>query len=262
MASDFSDLMKIRIFFIIGTFGFSLFQQGCGKADVKNQSFVNNENLAIASANSAPSPGVNIPPGQDPTIDQIIAATPPHLMARQGCEPVDDVNLTISGSQAPVRVKFDASASTAPCGKIIIYAWDFGDGTTGLGARIRHTYKKQGNYSASVFLVDSKGHTTLIRSNHHINVTNNYSISGQITDANGAGISGVTVILNENQNTSVRTDADGNYSFPKIDSGNYYTVTPVKAGHSFEPSKSVFENLSSRQTANFISVQGTVQGKQ
>ena len=244
--------MKIGL--VIGMFAFSLFQHGCGKTDVKNQSFTNNENLANVSISPTPPPIENIPPGQETeTIEQIIAHTPPDLLARAQCEPVEEVNLTIPRSQAPVRVKFDARGSTAPCGKIISYSWDFGDGTSGRGIRTSHTYTKQGNYEASVFLKDNKGHTTLIRPMYGIEVTNNYSISGQITDVSGDGVSDVTVNLIGGQGISVQTqtNAAGKYSFPKIISGNWYEVTPVKTGLHFKPANKTFNSLSISQIANF-----------
>ncbi len=41
---------------------------------------------------------------------------------------------------APLVVEFDASASTDPNGDSLIYTWDFGDGTTGGGAIVSHTF--------------------------------------------------------------------------------------------------------------------------
>ena len=246
--------MKIGSFFIIGTFVFSLFLYGCDSSGT-NKSFDENKNSAVVSVNSTASPIVDAhAPGEETaTIEEIIAHTPPDLLARAHCEPVDDVDLTIPRSQAPVRVKFDARASTAPCGKIISYSWDFGDGTTGRGIRTSHTYTKQGNYEASVFLKDNKGHTTLIRPMYGIEVTNNYSISGQITDVSGDGVSDVTVNLIGNQGISLQTqtNAEGKYSFPKIVSGNWYEVTPVKPGLHFNPVHGTFYNLSVSQIANF-----------
>ncbi|MFN0138531.1 MAG: PKD domain-containing protein [Pyrinomonadaceae bacterium] len=207
-------------------------------------------------AGSSGNPPVN--QSSEATIAQIIAATPPDLMLRQGCEPVDETVVTISGSQAPVTVNFDASASTAPCGNIVSYSWTFGDGTTGSGAQAAHVYANQGNYLASLSLTDANGNTTLIPSKYQIAVTNDYSISGQITDASGNGLSGVTVNLSGEQNVSTQTSASGSYSFANVVSGGSYTVTPVKAGFRFGPSNRVFNNLGSSQTANFSATQGAM----
>ena len=49
---------------------------------------------------------------------------------------------------------FDASASGDVDGSISSYAWDFGDGTTGSGRTIRHTYPGDGNYLARLTVTD------------------------------------------------------------------------------------------------------------
>jgi PKD repeat protein len=49
---------------------------------------------------------------------------------------------------SPVRypVFFDGSASTSVGGAISEYLWEFGDGATGSGMKVSHTYQKSGNY--------------------------------------------------------------------------------------------------------------------
>ncbi|MBN2416269.1 PKD domain-containing protein [bacterium] len=47
-------------------------------------------------------------------------------------------------------VLFDAGGSSDADGDTLVFAWDFGDGYTGRGMRIRHTYRKQGVYSAAL----------------------------------------------------------------------------------------------------------------
>jgi protocatechuate 3,4-dioxygenase beta subunit len=59
-----------------------------------------------------------------------------------------------------------------------------------------------------------------------------YSISGRVTDANGHGISGVTVWAGFPRNT--RTDANGNYTFTGLPAGTY-TIRPEKAPYAFSP---------------------------
>ena len=41
---------------------------------------------------------------------------------------------------SPLQVSFDASSSSDPDGYIVSYKWDFGDGTTGEGQKITHTF--------------------------------------------------------------------------------------------------------------------------
>jgi len=54
-------------------------------------------------------------------------------------------------------VRFDGSASQAPEGSKLSYAWDFGDGTKGEGVTTSHTYEKEGNYRAILTVDDGKG---------------------------------------------------------------------------------------------------------
>ena len=52
-------------------------------------------------------------------------------------------------------VVFDASKSDDRDGSIVSYRWDFGDGTTGSGAVIKHAYLKAGSYRAKLVLKDN-----------------------------------------------------------------------------------------------------------
>jgi PKD repeat protein len=60
-------------------------------------------------------------------------------------------------------VEFDATASTDSDGEIIDYAWDFGDGDSGNGPRIVHSYANPGDYVVSLTVTDSSG---TIRNTH------------------------------------------------------------------------------------------------
>lgn len=60
---------------------------------------------------------------------------------------------------APLKVSFDASQSSDPDGSITGYSWDFGDGTTGSGATVQHTYATSGDFTASLVVTDDKGAT-------------------------------------------------------------------------------------------------------
>ena len=54
-------------------------------------------------------------------------------------------------------VNFDGSASCAPAGRTIAaYAWDFGDGTTGSGVEVTHTYATPGVYTVELTVTDDQ----------------------------------------------------------------------------------------------------------
>jgi len=52
---------------------------------------------------------------------------------------------------------FDASESFDPDGTIQSYIWDFGDGMTGLGAIVVHTYESPGEYTVMLTVTDNAG---------------------------------------------------------------------------------------------------------
>ncbi|MCB1774666.1 MAG: PKD domain-containing protein [Gammaproteobacteria bacterium] len=56
-------------------------------------------------------------------------------------------------------VHFDASGSTAggPGDAVVLYEWDFGDGSTGTGIETTHTYLAPGSYTVTLFVTDSNG---------------------------------------------------------------------------------------------------------
>jgi len=57
----------------------------------------------------------------------------------------------------PLLVSFDASASHDPDGDVIAYSWDFGDGSTGFGQAVEHTYAATGSFTAVLTVTDEHG---------------------------------------------------------------------------------------------------------
>ncbi|MGH3005210.1 MAG: ThuA domain-containing protein [Gaiellaceae bacterium] len=57
---------------------------------------------------------------------------------------------------APLAVEFSAEA-TDPEGQAVTYEWDFGDGQTGSGQNVTHTYQNPGTYTAKVTATDEGG---------------------------------------------------------------------------------------------------------
>jgi len=61
----------------------------------------------------------------------------------------------------PLEVEFDAQLTSDTDGDVVVYAWDFGDGSTGSGVRIGHTYDPVAttNYPVTLTATDDDGAT-------------------------------------------------------------------------------------------------------
>ena len=61
-----------------------------------------------------------------------------------------------AGGAAPLRVTFDASASSDGDGSIAAYAWDFGDGGVGRGSNVSHTFERKGVFTVRLTVTDDE----------------------------------------------------------------------------------------------------------
>ena len=90
-----------------------------------------------------------------------------------------------------------------------------------------------------------------------------FTISGHVADGNNAPISGVSVSMLVRPTfgsitlPAVQTDASGNYSFPNLQAGGNYSVTPGKPLLTFNPISPTVSNLSANQTVNFTAASVT-----
>ncbi|UCF10059.1 MAG: redoxin domain-containing protein [Candidatus Bipolaricaulota bacterium] len=58
---------------------------------------------------------------------------------------------------SPLSVFFDARGSYDPDGLVAEYRWAFGDGSTGIGANLSHTFDTPGDYEVELTVVDDGG---------------------------------------------------------------------------------------------------------
>ena len=71
--------------------------------------------------------------------------------------PLASFTVGTASPTATQPVPFDASGSSDPDGTITGYSWDFGDGTTGSGAKPSHTYSHAGEYTVTLTVTDDEG---------------------------------------------------------------------------------------------------------
>jgi len=86
----------------------------------------------------------------------------PLVLGLSGCwlfNVVPVASFTISGQtgQAPFTVNFSAVLSSDEDGVIVRFDWDFGDGTSGTGEAIAHTYDTAGTYTVVLRVTDDGG---------------------------------------------------------------------------------------------------------
>jgi PKD repeat protein len=71
--------------------------------------------------------------------------------------PIASFTATPLSGQAPLTVAFDASASSDPDGSILSYAWNFGDGASGVGVTASRTYATAGTFTVRLTVIDDNG---------------------------------------------------------------------------------------------------------
>lgn len=70
--------------------------------------------------------------------------------------PTAALTTSIMGGMAPAVVTFDGSKSGDVNGDALTYTWDFGDGTTGTGVNVNHTYTAEGSYHVVLTVSDGE----------------------------------------------------------------------------------------------------------
>lgn len=68
---------------------------------------------------------------------------------------IDDIEAAPTSGSAPMTVAFVATAT----GVNVTYAWDFGDGSTGAGATVTHTYLRAGVFTPVLTISDGSSET-------------------------------------------------------------------------------------------------------
>ena len=77
-------------------------------------------------------------------------------------EPVAVISASPTTGVDPLSVAFDGGGSIGP-NPLVSWDWNFGDGNTGTGVQIKHTYTIPGSYTASLVVTDILGLSSLPR---------------------------------------------------------------------------------------------------
>lgn len=85
-------------------------------------------------------------------------------------------------SAGATAVVFDGSASTDADGQVVRHQWLFGDGTTGSGATVTHTYAQVSSFTVTLLVGDNGGMTSLATQ-----VVNVASLPTQAAAPSGSG---------------------------------------------------------------------------
>ena len=89
----------------------------------------------------------------DGTIDSSTAV----IYASSNQSPNANFTANPDNGEAPLEVSFDASESSDPDGTIKYYNWEFGDGSTGFGINVQHTFDDENSYMVKLTITDNEG---------------------------------------------------------------------------------------------------------
>ena len=149
--------------------------------------------------------------GSYPDLPQGFLAVP----VAENAPPIASFTSVCSG----LKCSFDGSGSADSDGTIASYAWNFGDGTTGSGATVNHTYAA-GTYTITLIVTDSAG--AMSSQSNSVTVVNTPPVAS-FTSA----CSGVTCTFNG----SASADSDGTIASYAWDLGDGATSSGPIVSH-------------------------------
>ena len=110
--------------------------------------------------------------GKTDTEDITITVTEPSG-SDENQAPESVITSSSNSGSSPLQISFSGLKSVDPDGQIISYLWDFGDGSTGSGTNITHTYTVKGDYTVSLTVLDNDGSHDTATSTVHVTTAAN-----------------------------------------------------------------------------------------
>ena len=143
--------------------------------------------------------------------------------------PVAKAQATPTSGNAPLAVSLSATGSSDADGDALTYSWTFGDGTSGNGLTVNHTYSTKGSYIATVSVNDGKISSTASVTITVTQVGGNNSPVAKLTATPVTGNSPLVVALSGTGST----DADGDALTYSWTFGDGTTGTGISANHTY-----------------------------
>jgi PKD repeat protein len=91
-----------------------------------------------------------------------IRLVPPGIILPPNGTPVPSFTFSPSAPIAKSDVTFDASLSRDSDGRIVSYAWNFGDGSQGSGVLVKHGYAVDGSYTVTLTVTDDRSQSAFL----------------------------------------------------------------------------------------------------
>ena len=91
-----------------------------------------------------------------------IRLVPPGIILPPNGTPIPAFTYSPSAPLTKADITFDASLSTDSDGRIVSYAWNFGDGSQGSGAVVKHSYSMSGAYTVTLTVTDDRSQSASI----------------------------------------------------------------------------------------------------
>ena len=143
--------------------------------------------------------------------------------------PVAVAVATPASGLAPLEVTFDGSGSSDPDGSIAGYSWSFGDGTTGSGVTVTHTYSAAGSYPAVLTVTDDSALKSTAIVTVTVTAATNQPPTAAATATPSSGYAPLSVVLDG----SGSRDPDGSIASYAWNFGDGTTGGGVRVTHAY-----------------------------